>query len=207
MRAGVVALVAVVIAACGGATTSPLLVGDDGGGGADASTTDGGSRPTVESLRTCTGVGTCELGAPGCCGINCQSASELVAIRRGESASLVAATCETPNAPCPGCAAQLDPNIQAFCTSGRCEVVDLRTAELSSCAGAGECVLRYASCCQPCDGGAIGEIVAIRGDREGDLALQLCSGAERCDRCLPAFPPNVRAVCNESTRHCAVVTR
>lgn len=202
--------VGVVVVACGGATESNLFVGSDAGAGGDGSSggADGSSKPTLESLQTCTRPGTCELGATGCCGINCQPATQLIGIRRGEAQNVITATCDRSQPiACPGCDAKRDPNIQAFCESGRCTVVDLRTDDLSSCSNADDCILRYASCCQSCEGGSVDEIVAIRKGREDDLSAQLCSGTERCDRCLPVFPPNVRASCNPTTRHCQVVGR
>lgn len=208
MRARVAsfAVVSVVVVACGGATESNLLTGADGGAANDGSAGgDGGPRPTLASLRTCSGPGTCELGAAGCCGITCQPTTELIGIRRGEAASVVAATCEqTQPVPCPACAAQIDPDVQAFCRGGTCTVVDLRTDDLSACSKEDDCVLRYPSCCQPCDGGSPSDLVSVRRGREDDLAAELCTGAERCDRCLPVFPPNARAVCNQATRHCEV---
>lgn len=198
------------VVACGGATESNLFNGSDGGSGDGGSSgnADGGSRPTLASLQTCERPGTCELGATGCCGLNCQPATQLIGIRRGEAQNVIAATCDQAGpVACPACASKPDPNVQAFCESGKCTVVDLRTDELSSCSNADECVLRYASCCQSCEGGSVDQIVAVREGREDDLASQLCTGTERCDRCLPVFPPNVRATCNPTTRHCQVVTR
>jgi hypothetical protein len=204
-------VVGLVHVACGGATESNLFAGSDGGTGGDGGSSggaDGGPRPTLASLQTCSRPGTCELGATGCCGINCQPATQLIGIRRGEGQNVIAATCDqTGPVPCPACATQLDPNVQAFCESGKCTVVDLRTDDLSSCSNADDCVLRYATCCQSCEGGGVDQIVSIRKGREDDLEAQVCAGTERCDRCLPVFPPNVRATCNPTTRHCQVVTR
>jgi hypothetical protein len=204
-----VAIVLLVIAACGGSTQSGLFDQSDSGtdgssSGGDGSTSTDGGKPDIASLTTCTKPGACELAAPGCCGINCQGASELIGIRRGESAALKAATCDTSKpAICPDCEARRDPNIQAFCESGKCVVVDIRTDDLSECSG-DDCVLRYAACCQSCTGGSLSEIISVRKGREEDLAEQLCTGTEACPKCLPVFPPTMRAVCNRQTRHCEV---
>lgn len=211
-----VAFVAFVVVACGGSKAEENLFGSSGGPGGDGGAgdggtggrTDGGPRPTLESLETCSAPGTCELGGTGCCGLTCQPDSQLVAIRRGEAQDLVAATCnQTGPVACPNCARQMDPNVQAFCVSGKCSVVDLRMDSISACTNQQDCVLRYASCCQPCNGGAVSAIVSILAGQESTLSAQLCSGTEKCDQCLPVFPSNVSARCNPTTRHCEVSTR
>jgi len=105
---------------------------------------------------------------------------------------------------CPACATQLDGNYQAVCENGTCAVLDIRTSKLAECSGPTDCVLRYASCCQPCAGGAVANVVSIRTGREADLAGLLCDGTEKCDKCLPTFPPGLSATCNTTTRHCQV---
>ena len=104
---------------------------------------------------------------------------------------------------CPGCARQVNGNVQAFCVTGKCAVVDVRTDAISTCTKDEDCVLRYATCCQSCAGGTIDSVVSIRGDRAADLTAQLCEGTESCDKCLPTFPPSTRSKCN-AKGHCEV---
>jgi hypothetical protein len=120
----------------------------------------------------------------------------------------VAATCDqTGPVACPACASRLDPNVQAFCTSGKCQITDVRTDAISKCSTSDDCILRYATCCQPCNGGSPEEVVAVNRAGEGALAIQLCSGSEACDKCLPSFGEGIKAACNASTGHCEVVRK
>ncbi|HEY8075729.1 MAG TPA: hypothetical protein VIF62_16500 [Labilithrix sp.] len=200
-------LVLLLVAACGGATASVSGAGVDGGGGDDAgSSGDAASKPRLADLETCDTPGQCEIDAPGCCGLNCQAQDQLIAVRRGTEQQVVAASCDQSGpVACPGCLARIDPSIQPFCRGGKCAVVDLRTDTISACKTTADCELRYASCCQPCNGGPIDQIVAIATSGEGELALQLCVGNESCDKCLPSFSGSMHAECNTSSGHCEVV--
>jgi hypothetical protein len=206
----------VLAAACGGATATTVPGGDggssSGGSSSGASSSSGSSsgggdsgKPRLEDLETCPGPGQCILDAAGCCGLNCQPDSALIAVRRGTAEQVVAATCNDPGTVgCPKCLRQIDSSIQAFCRAGTCSVVDVRTDPISSCASDGDCLLLYATCCQPCNGGPIAQIVAIDQAGAGELTLQLCTGTETCDRCLPSFPGQLHAQCNLATGHCEV---
>jgi hypothetical protein len=197
---------AVLVVACGGAKATNLDDTSDGGGGStDGGAADAGPKPRFEDLVTCQKPGECVLDAKGCCGLSCQPDDQLVAVRRGEEQNVIAATCDqTGPVPCPKCARQIAGNIQAFCVSGKCGVVDLRKDAISSCSKDDECVLRYGTCCQSCSGGSIEQIVSIKKGNESQLETQICSGKESCDKCLPVFPPGVRARCDQATGHCYV---
>jgi hypothetical protein len=193
--------------ACGGATKTSIGAGDGGvasSSGSDASS-DAADNPTLDAFETCSKPGTCVLDAPGCCGLGCQSDSELIAVQRGAAPNVIRATCnENPPAPCPGCERLIDVNINAFCRAGKCAVVDLRTDVVSACTTDDQCILFYATCCQPCNGGSIRDIVALARGQEGELTLNLCDGTQTCDKCLPSFPLAMRATCNQTTGHCEV---
>ncbi len=200
------AVVLGVFAACGGATSSPLLDSSDAGTDGSSTVSDGSATKDadISSLTTCDDPGECELAGAGCCGVSCQSSSKLIAIRRGQAGALKNATCDTSQpVGCPDCEARPDPNFQAFCRSNKCVVVDIRKDDISECSG-DDCVLRYAACCQSCGGGAVGNVIAVREGREDDLEEQLCAGNEACEKCLPVFPPTLRAVCDRASRHCIV---
>lgn len=196
-----------IVVACGGAKATSLDDMDGGvsdGGAADAAN-DGAPRPRFEDLVTCSAPGQCVLGAKGCCGLGCQPDDQLVAFRRGEDQDVIAATCDqTGPVACPKCARQLPGYLQAFCTAGTCAVTDLRKDAISACTRDEDCVLRYGTCCQPCDGGSIESLVAIRSGAEGELERQICAGTEACDKCLPAFPDGARARCNPTSKHCEI---
>ena len=207
---GVWTCVLATVIACGGATAS---IGGSGSGGDGGSAGDGGSssgdsggKPALADLQSCTAPGQCVLDAPGCCGLNCQPDSQLIGVRRGTEQEVVAATCDQAGpVACPGCARKIDAATQAFCRGGACGVVDLRTDAISACTTNDDCILRYATCCQPCNGGSIDQIVAIDRAGEGELTLQLCVGNESCDKCLPSFPGTMHAQCNTASGHCEVV--
>ncbi len=202
-------IVLLFVAACGGATaTMPSDGGADGGDEAGSSSGDASRPLRLEDLQTCAAPGECVIDAPGCCGFNCQPDGQLIAVHSGTEQQVIAATCNasTPVA-CPGCQRQLDPQIQPFCRAGKCSVVDLRTDAISSCMTDDDCELRYATCCQPCNGGVVSQIVAIAKSGEGELTLQLCTGSETCAKCLPSFPGTTYAHCNTSNHHCQVDTK
>lgn len=199
------------VVACGGATST---VGGGGGqdGGSSGSSgsssgSDSGSKPKLEDLQTCSKAGQCVLDAAGCCGLNCQPDSELIAVRSGTQQDVILATCtdgDPGHVMCPQCARQIEGAKQAFCRDGKCQVVDIPTDTISTCASNDDCILRYAECCQPCNGGSVNQVVAISKSGEGELTIQLCTGSEACDKCLPSFPGTMHAICNQSTGHCEV---
>jgi hypothetical protein len=130
----------------------------------------------------------------------------LIGVRRGTESDVIKATCDEGGGPhaCPGCARQLDPWEQAFCRTGKCQAIDVRTDTISSCTSNADCVLRYAQCCQPCNGGAIRDVVAVAKTGVGELEINICTGSESCDKCLPSFPQGMSASCNKTTGHCEV---
>jgi hypothetical protein len=195
--------------ACGGVTFQPGNGSDGGSTGDDSGSGGKDIDAAVASLQKCEGPGTCILSATGCCGLTCgySSVSQLVAIEWQKGDALRNATCDADGpVPCPGCAQAMDPNWQAFCRANECVGIDVRTDAISACTTDADCTLRYATCCQSCTATSGGPVVAVASTATLELQAQLClPNSAPCPHCMPQYPTNVKAVCDPSTHHCAVV--
>lgn len=176
--------------------------GDAGGTGNDAGGGKNDGGPSGSYDTSCSAPGQCELGAPGCCGVGCgaPTIASYVGIRRGQQAALRQATCSETNPACPDCASTENPNLQAFCKSGQCTVVDIRKEELSSCKNDEDCTLRPAQCC-PCGTVDVGQLVAIRKDKDAAYRAEVCDPAASCTSCRWEYN-GARPKC--SSNHCVV---
>jgi hypothetical protein len=186
-----------VLVACGAKTeTSP-----------DAST-DASTDVSTDSIADapdyarCAQPGSCVVVAASCCG-SCGAAvpSDMIGVELSQVSAYRTATC-APGTGCPACFAQQDPFLQAFCTAGRCEAVDLRTDTSTQCATDADCVLRYASCCEPCTGSSEG-LISLRADRVPSYREKVCAADATCPKCPTRYPDGARALC-DTTGHCTV---
>jgi len=200
MRVAIVLVLA--LAACGGKTSGDVA--------ADAATDTASSSDTATKtdgavdFGGCSQPGTCTLAMNGCCGVcGAPKLSDFTPINVTNSAAFRAATCTEPDPTCPGCATTIEPNLQAFCRGGRCTGVDLRLDALSACAVDDDCMLRYQTCCE-CGASGDYNIVAIRRDKAGAYSTERCPPMTGCPECAPAYPTTLKAVCDATTKHCAV---
>lgn len=198
--------------ACGGSTFVVVDGGDvDGGaGGSGGSGNDASVKPDANpDLYACDGTfGSCVLTGPGCCGIGCGMEPVVVAVGRNQTEVYREATCDTKGpVACPGCASIPNPNVHAACRNRTCEVVDVRTSELSACQTDLDCQLAYgAACCARCEPPTIYELVAINRRRTSDFRSLVCAGTEACPRCASDWS-SFGAVCDVSTKHCKVLQK
>lgn len=203
--ASAVALLALV--ACGTRTIDPI--GDDLDGGKVDATADAvgdavGDAPSP-SFTACDGQGaSCTLTVPGCCdACGTPQLSAVVAVASSKLGAYRLSVCPDPGgAPCPDCPTQPNPNLQAVCRGGGCVAIDVSKDDLSACASNADCELRYASCCEACDGSPAG-LIALAKTQVSAYAQAICNPAADCPGCAPRYPANKRAVCT-AAKHCVV---
>jgi len=175
---------------CGG-VTSPGHPGADGG---------------TPSYARCDGPGQCEALVPGCCGVcGAPGLGDVVGVNSDQRDQMKAATCGDPNPTCPKCATQIEPNLVAFCDSGRCTPLDIRTDPVSSCHSDSDCMLRTAACCESCAPNAF-ELVAIAKQEATRYQSEVCRTDQACPACAPIYPAGWVAACGEGG-HCQVVQK
>jgi hypothetical protein len=100
---------------------------------------------------------------------------------------------------CPECVQAENPALSAMCEAGRCELLDVRSAALSACSTAEDCVLRRSGCCE-C---SAGEWIALRADGVAGYASAVCDPESACATCEPIAPTDVEAIC-AADGHCDV---
>jgi hypothetical protein len=195
-------ILAAALIACGGKTSGDVV-------GIDAATADSatdGRSDTAIDFAARSQPGTCVLSANGCCGTcGTPRLSDFTPVNVARISDFRAFTCTDPAPTCPGCASMDDPNLQAFCRGGRCTGVDVRVDALSGCATDDDCLLRYEACCE-CGASGDFNIVALRRDKAGAYSAERCPPSTGCPECAPAYPTNMRAVCDPTTKHCRVQT-
>jgi hypothetical protein len=190
------------LVACGGKTTDDATT--DAAAPTDTATSADTRADSGVDFAACSQPGTCMLATNGCCGVcGTPKLSDLSPINTARAADFQKFPCSDPSPTCPGCATMNDPNLQAFCRGGRCTGVDLRADALSSCATDDDCTLRYEACCE-CGASGDSNIVAIRRDKLGAYSSERCPPSTGCPECAPAYPSTLRAVCDPTTKHCAV---
>ena len=118
------------------------------------------------------------------------------------TSSLEAKVCSTPAA-CPACATATNPSLQAFCVSGACSVVDVRTDAISACTTDDDCVARTAYCCDDCFG--TDPKIALRKDQVSEFEQQVC-GKTKCMQCKAPPPQTQKAICHPVRKHCVVAS-
>jgi hypothetical protein len=184
--------------ACGGSAIEPGVSGttgsggdavaaagsDAGGTGAGGGTASGGAS---DDIQACSSNTECEVVPGACCNCSSTQVSDYKSIN-ARYATLDAARCNGTGCDCPGTAAGLDDPVSYFvatCRAGRCEVVDLRATDITSCKTAADCVLRSGtSCCQGCGE----DPVAVNVSAEANLKQLVC-GREpaACRHCQPIY--------------------
>jgi len=197
LRANPFVLAAVVVASgCAGRTISsdPVVIGTE-----DASVEDTTSPP---KFGACAAPGTCVLALATCCG-SCgePKLSDKSAINRTEVDAYRTFVCPVPE-PCPRCATMQQPNFQAFCRTGRCAAIDVRTDTVSRCVRDADCRLRFANCCE-CPASSE-DLIAIAVDKESEYSSQVCAPGTPCPDCAVMYPTDRKARCNTSTQHCYI---
>jgi hypothetical protein len=186
------------LAACGGKTTDAFSTTD-----ASVSDTAGSTDASPADYSACSAPGTCILAAKNCCGVCGEPRlTDVNAVNEARVAEYTKAVCPVPR-PCPDCPSAIQPNLQAFCRSGRCTAVDIRTDALSTCATDGDCMLRYEACCE-CGASGDFSIIALNATKAGDYARERCKTTTSCAECAPAYPATLKAVCDAVTKHCVV---
>lgn len=198
---------AVALAACGGRTEDL--------GAADASTSDASGDVASDSkpadapgpdLAACGGPGECVLATNGCCGpCGFPALSDFTAVNEKNVEAFRKLTCPNPeDAVCPGCPTGIDKSLMAFCESGTCKPIDLRTHPFSMCDSDDDCVLRTSECCE-C-GGDTSNPITINEASRSDYASVVCKPSTGCPECAPVYPA-VKPICDPTTKHCVVPTR
>jgi hypothetical protein len=143
----------------------------------------------------------CVVTAARCCGGNMPpTLGDLTAVNMQRL--------EEFSAPCQlvDCASTIGPipaHFGATCSSGHCQVFDVRATEFTDCEESSECYLRSGlGCCEGCSADARG-FVAVRVEHAG-LNELICGGGDiACDACVPIPPGDIAAQCVEGA--CTVV--
>ncbi len=205
--------------ACGGTTELPPsgnagvagMAGSSGSGGggfsgsaagAGGSAGLGGAGGAVASWAACSVPGTCVKDYEGCCApCGKETFESTVGVRRDAIDQYHLAECGTTTPACPMCPIQMDPNLTAFCVSGRCEAVDVRTDPVSSCVSDSDCTLRFPDCCNCAADPSM--LIALRADSLSQYTKQICDPASDCPPCAGGIPPGYVAYCGPSN-HCIV---
>jgi len=170
---------------------------DSRGGGTDA------------AVNTCAENSDCLVVPHSCCG-SCGAATrgDAVAVSRDNLNQQRTDACAGTMG-CPACFGGTDPLLIATCRANRCELVDLlQQDEITLCAQASDCQLRFAGCCAcaPSDT----PVIAVRADPDAEMSLQslTCDTAQACSECAPVFDPSMMvAECIDSRCQTAVLLR
>jgi hypothetical protein len=138
----------------------------------------GGGAETVD-WTTCTNKDTCVLETKSACGTGCEPVpiSSFVAINGACDADY------RNTGPAPPCVAFLcpdipagaanTPNYYAECESGHCQVLDVRTSQLSACGSDSDCEVRSVTSCYGCGSGGL---IAVSTQANVDQAFCGASG-------------------------------
>jgi hypothetical protein len=142
----------------------------------------------------CTTSDECVLAPRGCCGHCGQAASgDVVAVLASEPDT--SARCEGVR--CPGCHADPDPALVAYCASGTCRALDLHTSPLARCTHDSDCIVRPRGCCE-CDAT---DWVAVNARQATAYSRRVCQPGVACPECVGA-PPPMPASCDAG--HCVL---
>jgi hypothetical protein len=153
------------------------------------------------SWRSCPGLGGCVIAGRDCCSpCGAPQRCDVYAVSTMHASSLEQKVCPTPMA-CPACVSTTNRWLQAFCESGTCVVVDVRTHAISACATDDDCVARTTYCCDDCFGND--PVVAIRKDQVKAYAQQVC-GKTKCMQCKSPPPSTHKAICHPVRKHCVI---
>lgn len=194
------------VAACGGSSSgSDAGAGGAGGsgagaGGAAGTSGSGGSAGTglIPGDTDCEVPSDCTLVLNGCCApCGLPSSADVVAVRKDRADEISQRVCAEP-VPCPKCASFENPALIATCQASRCTTIDLRKHPVTECSQDVECRLRSNACCE-CGGPTDpGHLLAV--GKAGGIESLICDPDFACDECLPQYPADAVAICDEG--HC-----
>jgi hypothetical protein len=154
----------------------------------------------------CDGPGQCVALVPGCCGgCGAPTLAEVTGVNSDKQDAFRAATCGDPHPVCPACPTAPEPNLVAYCANGSCQAHDVRVDDVSACTKDDDCMLRAASCCEPC-GPSSFELIALAKTHASDYRAKVCRPDAACSKCLPVYPAGLTASC-ASDGHCRVTEK
>jgi hypothetical protein len=169
---------------------------DDGTGGQDGGTTGGEGG----AWSQCRVPSECVLASKSCCGVCGEpTIADVDAINAVHLEHHMVEVCPDPDAePCPECPSAINASLVASCVEGTCKAIDLeRVPWARSCAVQDDCVLRSATCCEPCGDADPWSLVAVHRDQLDEVAELLCDPMASCPACVPVYPPDVIAYCDD----------
>lgn len=149
-------------------------------------------------LRSCEQHSDCMMVSADCCGRCGQpSADQVTAIRIDAFDAHHRMVCSADEG-CPTiqCVPQ-PPAFVATCSAGRCEAVELRGSEATACMADADCRIRSVACCECGARPGVGGLVSV-SDSAAYMALH-CDPDLACDACVPEYPPEVTAHCNDGS--------
>lgn len=195
------AFVALVASAC---SPDSSLFGTGGTGGSGGTGGGGGRDAGKIDFAACNGPGQCTLVASGCCdACGMPQLSGLTAVNKENVPEFKKEVCPEPEQ-CPGCETKFNPNLFAYCESGKCVGADMRTDPVSQCHKPADCKLRFgAGCCESCTG-TEEQLTSVAINNENDLKSLVCSPGTVCENCMPQYPMGPIVDCG-AEGHCKVV--
>lgn len=179
----------------------------DGSPGDMGAPTDGGTGTdmgTTGDWAACTSPSECVLLPDTCCETcGLPTADDYDGVNMARTREHRAAVCPGDPPPCLPCVPAPHPYLQATCTAGTCEALDVRQHAVSECNADADCRVRVTQCCE-CGGDTSPQaLIAVRASAGAYDAL-VCDPMAACPECEPVYPDNVRAVCGASG-HCEIV--
>lgn len=161
---------------------------------------DAGPRP---DWAACTLTSQCTLAANTCCGpCGAPELTDLDGVNMSRLDDHRMEVCPDPDPICPGCPTALNPYLIVTCDAMRCEPVDTRREDFTTCSADTDCRVRVRECCE-CGGTTDPfALIAIRSDAEPAYAAVACDPGTGCPECAPVYPAEARAVCRMG--HCEV---
>ncbi|MEM9070492.1 MAG: hypothetical protein AAGE52_18445 [Myxococcota bacterium] len=157
--------------------------------------------PSCEINTPCEQPSECVLTANTCCG-TCETPTleDVIGVHSSDVSDFQDSLCAEAG-DCPPCVvSDPNPSLVATCNATTCRAVDLERLPASACDLDEECVLRTTSCCE-CDSTPTAtNVVSLRGDRVADLLALVCDDGVACDACVPDYPAELSAFCNDEGR-------
>jgi hypothetical protein len=180
--------------------------GNGGTAGAGATAGSAGAGGSVPGWASCAGPGACIKQYNGCCpACGLEKITDSSGVNRDPKQVEIfrASQCSTPNPPCPDCINQVDPNLTSFCVAQQCQMIDVRTDDVSTCSNDSDCMIRYADCCEQCGGPYPELLIALNKQQAGSYQGQVCGAETGCPPCVPVYPADYVAICG-ADKHCKV---
>ena len=161
------------------------------------------SDATAPHWSDCAVPSNCVLRANTCCGVCGQpELSDMDAVNEDRVDAHYDDVCPDPG-PCPDCVQEYNPYLIASCQEQTCTGYDVRQEAFTECSVDSDCKLRTRECCE-C-GGTTEPHMLIAVAKSGELEYRelVCDPDTDCPECLPVYPDNAEAVCNDAG-HCEV---